>query len=125
MAGRLISRPLGVEPSCLQGGGHPMDTPEATTSPRSSRPLGVWLLIAYAVIFEGLSPATAMAIFILGFLRSAPPPSESLPLYLLLVRLLTNLGVVVAAILAFSGRSIGRWSLPVLVAVNHLLAMPI
>jgi hypothetical protein len=90
---------------------------------RPNHPIGVWLLSAYALLIEGLFPASAMALFILGALRAQLDPSGAALFYFIIVRLLVNLGVIAAVVSAFLGGNIARWCLLFLVTLNHVLAI--
>lgn len=90
---------------------------------RPNRPLGVWLLSVYALLLNGLFPAFAMGLFILGAHWAQLDPSGAALFYFVIVRLLVNLGVIIAAVLAFRGGNIGRWSLLLLVTLHHVLAI--
>jgi hypothetical protein len=98
-----------------------------TTSPspamNAGRPLGVTLFCTYAVLLEGLYPASAMTLFISAGLRAPTSHEATALLSLLVARLIIALGVIVSSILAFRGANAARLFLLALVTLGHILAI--
>ena len=84
---------------------------------KGKRPLGVWILTGYALLFVGLAPAaTAVVLYASGEAQGA-----GLGMVDLLLPLVLGICVTIAAIGAWRGNNKARIALVGLVTINYVL----
>ena len=84
---------------------------------KGKRPLGVWILTGYALLFVGLAPiATAVVLY-----ASSEAQAAGLGIVDLLLPLVLGICTTIAAIGAWRGNNKARIALVVLVTINYVL----
>jgi hypothetical protein len=81
---------------------------------KAARPIGVWVLTVYALLFAGIAPLL-LSLFLLVSGNSA---GNSINIFLSLP---LSIGIVISAIGAWQGKETARKSLLVLVTLNYVL----
>jgi hypothetical protein len=84
---------------------------EKQERPRPARPLGVWILTIYALVFAGLAPLL-LSLFVVVSGNGDPSLLLSAPI---------SIGVIVSAVRAWQGKEGGRRALLIFVLLHYVL----